>query len=134
MAIQSGRKRVAEKEWLGHSVPGGPAISSDNADAIVGSGIAIRQVVGALDWVLDMNLDFHKHLVATGIAHDLTVVPDVGHSVMPLFGDLNGDRSVDGADLGILLNDWGGSGPGDLNDDGTVDGADLGLLLNAWTG
>ncbi len=47
--------------------------------------------------------------------------------------DINGDGVVDGADLGILLNGWGGDGVGDLNDDGVVDGADLGLLLNAWT-
>ncbi len=47
-------------------------------------------------------------------------------------GDLNGDGIVDGADLGILLNNWGGDGPGDLNGDGIVDGADLGILLNNW--
>lgn len=47
-------------------------------------------------------------------------------------GDLNGDDVVDGADLGVLLASWGGSGDGDLNDDGVVDGADLGLLLSAW--
>ena len=39
---------------------------------------------------------------------------------------------VDGADLGLLLGDWGGTGAGDLNGDGTIDGADLGLLLGAW--
>ncbi|MCA9286406.1 MAG: hypothetical protein KDA22_14365 [Phycisphaerales bacterium] len=49
-------------------------------------------------------------------------------------GDLNHDESVDGADIGILLGDWG---PGqtncsDLNGDGGVDGADLGLLLANW--
>jgi len=47
-------------------------------------------------------------------------------------GDLNGDGIVDGADLGILLSNWGGKGVGDLNDDGIVDGADLGVLLNNW--
>ena len=50
--------------------------------------------------------------------------------------DLNGDGTVDGADLGLLLGAWGpcpGSPcPADLNGDGTVDGADLGLLLGAW--
>jgi hypothetical protein len=46
--------------------------------------------------------------------------------------DLNGDGVVDGADLGLLLGAWGGSGPADLNGDGVVDGADLGLLLGAW--
>lgn len=46
--------------------------------------------------------------------------------------DLNGDGVVDGADLGLLLGAWGGSGLGDINGDGVVDGADLGLLLGAW--
>ncbi len=48
--------------------------------------------------------------------------------------DLNGDGTVDGADLGVLLGHWGLSGgvSGDLNGDGTVDGADLGTLLGAW--
>jgi hypothetical protein len=47
-------------------------------------------------------------------------------------GDLNGDGTVDGADLGLLLGAWGGPGAADLNGSGSVDGADLGLLLGAW--
>jgi hypothetical protein len=48
-------------------------------------------------------------------------------------GDLNGDGSVDGIDLGILLGSWGGpAGPADLNGDGSVDGVDLGILLGNW--
>jgi len=47
--------------------------------------------------------------------------------------DLNGDGVVDGADLGILLKNWGGRGLGDLNDDGVVDGSDLGILLEHWS-
>ena len=46
--------------------------------------------------------------------------------------DLNGDGLVDGADLGILLTQWGFDGGADFNDDGIVDGADLGLLLTGW--
>ena len=45
--------------------------------------------------------------------------------------DLNGDGIVNGADLTILLGDWGGSAA-DLNGDGTVDGADLTVLLGSW--
>ena len=45
--------------------------------------------------------------------------------------DLNNDRTVDGADLGLLLGDWG-SRLSDLNRDGITDGADLALLLGAW--
>jgi len=52
----------------------------------------------------------------------------------PVFGDLDGDGVVDGADLGLLLVYFGTAEPlADLNDDGVVDGSDLGLLLVAWT-
>ena len=46
--------------------------------------------------------------------------------------DLNGDGSVDGQDLGVMLGNWGNPGTGDLNQDGAVDGQDLGMLLGAW--
>jgi hypothetical protein len=36
---------------------------------------------------------------------------------------------LDGADIGLLLAQWGAPGSGDLNCDGIVDGADVGLLL-----
>jgi len=51
----------------------------------------------------------------------------------PPAADLDGDGDVDGADLGLLLLAWEGSGAADLNGNGIVDGADLGLLLLAWT-
>ena len=54
-----------------------------------------------------------------------------------VFGDLNGDAMVNGADLGLMLAAWGtcsGDCPADLNGNGVVDGADLGLMLSAWTG
>ncbi|MFO0872411.1 MAG: hypothetical protein U0575_00380 [Phycisphaerales bacterium] len=44
-------------------------------------------------------------------------------------GDLNADGTIDGADIGLLLAQWGAPGSGDLNCDGIVDGADVGLLL-----
>ena len=50
-------------------------------------------------------------------------------------GDLNGDRCVDQADLGILLADWGCTGgncPGDCDADGDTDSDDLGTLLAHW--
>jgi hypothetical protein len=40
---------------------------------------------------------------------------------------------IDGADLVLLLGNWGGIGIGDINDDGIVDGMDLALLLTDWT-
>ncbi len=57
---------------------------------------------------------------------------NVPSALPPVFGDLNGDGVVDGADLGIMLGGWGAPGVSDLNGDGITDGADLGLLLGAW--
>ncbi|HMN95261.1 MAG TPA: hypothetical protein PKC43_03490 [Phycisphaerales bacterium] len=50
----------------------------------------------------------------------------------PCPADLDGDGVVNGADLGILLGNWGVGGLGDLDGNGVVDGADLGLLLGSW--
>jgi len=52
--------------------------------------------------------------------------------------DLDGDGSVGGADLAILLAAWGGcppkgACPADLDGDGTVGGADLAVLLADWS-
>ena len=47
-------------------------------------------------------------------------------------GDLDGTHTVDGADLGMLLANWNGSGVGDLNLSGVIDGVDIGIVLAAW--
>lgn len=47
-------------------------------------------------------------------------------------GDINGDGVVNGTDLLLLLNQFGGPGNADLNGDGVVNGTDLLLLLNAF--
>jgi hypothetical protein len=54
-------------------------------------------------------------------------------------GDLTNDRTIDGADLGVLLSKWGAYIPSgsleayiDLNGDSIVNGADLGVLLSKW--
>jgi hypothetical protein len=53
----------------------------------------------------------------------------------PCPGDLNADRTLDGGDIGILLDQWGPATPlsiADINRDGVVNGADLGLVLTNW--
>jgi predicted outer membrane repeat protein len=55
----------------------------------------------------------------------------------PIEGDLNCDGIVDGADLLILLSQWGKCAdpadcPADLDGNGTVDGGDLLILLANW--
>ncbi len=46
--------------------------------------------------------------------------------------DFNHDEHVDGADLAVLLGQWGTAGSADLDGSGTVDGADLAIFLGAW--
>ncbi len=62
------------------------------------------------------------------------IIPAAGEVTCPTPNpnDLNNDGLVDGADLGILLGNWGGAGAGDIDGSGTVDGADLGILLGGW--
>ncbi len=48
--------------------------------------------------------------------------------------DLDGDGRVNGADLGLLISQWGGPGSADFSGNGTVDGADLGVMIAEWTG
>jgi hypothetical protein len=47
--------------------------------------------------------------------------------------DLNGDGTVGGPDLAIVLGAWGSDDDApDFNDDGVVGGADLAVVLGAW--
>ena len=62
---------------------------------------------------------------ASGWMHGGTLPPD---------SDLDGNGTVDGADLTILLSQWGvQSGSADLDGNGIVDGSDLAILLGDWT-
>ena len=62
----------------------------------------------------------------------LPVVAD--YAVIALPGDANGDGTVNGADLNIVLSNFNQTGAdwahGDFNGDGTVNGADLNVVLS----
>lgn len=55
-------------------------------------------------------------------------------SQLPCPGDLNNDRSVNGADLGSMLSQWGQCGGcnADLDRNGSVEGGDIAVLLSGW--
>jgi hypothetical protein len=62
-------------------------------------------------------------------------IPDVCQQPTCRDADLFRDLNVNGADLGILLSQWGPNAQftvSDINKDGSVNGADLGLLLSFW--
>ena len=46
--------------------------------------------------------------------------------------DLDCNGVVNGADLALLLSNWGAAGTGDIDDNGIVNGADLAQLLSNW--
>jgi hypothetical protein len=76
--------------------------------------VRVRVPVGAMQ---SAEIDGFSDVAATGMA-----------------GDLDGNGSIDGADLGILLSAFGTAEPSaDLDGNGSVDGGDLGALLAAWS-
>ncbi len=56
------------------------------------------------------------------------------HGGTVVSADLDGDGSVGGSDLAIMLSAWGSCGgcPADLDGDGSVGGGDLAILLASW--
>jgi hypothetical protein len=59
----------------------------------------------------------------------------IERDALPCVADLNGDSTVDGADLATLLSAFGqppGDSSADIDGNGMVDGFDLARLLAAW--
>jgi hypothetical protein len=106
------------------------APSADLAGASSGTAIALR-----LRSDCDANgIDDLCDIAAGAADLDGNSVPD---ACEPAAGpDLDGDGSVGGPDLAILLGAWGACGgcPADLDADGLVGATDLATLLAAWTG
>jgi hypothetical protein len=68
--------------------------------------------------------EWSSTIIAVGEPSGCTATPDI-----------DGNASVNGADLAALLSEWNqNGGPADLNCDGIVNGADLTEMLSAWTG
>jgi len=98
----------------------------ENVAGASGGGIYVHNVgVSATirDSIVCQNLPNNQ----TGSTFD-----DGGNNLCNCLGDLNHDGFVNGADLGIVLGEWGVSTIADLNNDGLVTGADIGRLLGAW--
>ena len=68
------------------------------------------------------------------LALAVLAAPSAAHAQSACDADTNDDGTVDSADLGTLLSEWGPckACAADLNDDNQVDSADLGALLSLW--
>jgi hypothetical protein len=91
------------------------------------------------EWSADCNsdgvVDYGQILQGQLADTNADGIPDVCQQPTCEDADLFRDFDVNGADLGILLSQWGPNTPltvSDINGDGVVSGADLGLLLSFW--
>jgi opacity protein-like surface antigen len=92
-----------------------------------------------VEWSADCNddgiVDYGQ--ILQGQLADLNAdgVPDICQQPTCHDADLYANNRIDGADLGILLSEWGPVTPStnsDINKDGFVNGADLGIMLSFW--
>jgi len=73
-----------------------------------------------------------KHKVYINPGHFLALPPDGHFDIKPLKGDVNGDGSVDVADISSVISvmaDNGQWSTADVNEDGTVDVADISAII-----
>jgi len=92
-----------------------------------------------IEWDADCNNDGivdYGQIVSAQLADaNSDGIPDICQQPTCRDADLFRNGVINGADLGILLSQWGPAPSGtvsDVNRDGQVNGADLGFVLNAW--
>lgn len=107
------------------------SVGSSQPTLVAGTGCICGNRLTAGTYLVD--LDFGVVLEGDSASAGRSIDWRLELSASPfLMGDLDGDGTVDGNDLGIMLGAWGGGGPADLNRDGVVDADDLGTLLSGW--
>ena len=104
----------------------------DNGDSTVGD-MVLDGIPGTIDPAKLPTGIYSVVLMTTVVLDDASMSGTYKPGGDGVLGDLNSDGLCNGADLGLLLSQWGGSGTADFDGDGTVAGADLGLLLSYWT-
>jgi hypothetical protein len=121
--------------FLGDSVPNGDSMRRINVTATVQAwangvpnfGFAILpEIISGNDDGIEIRSSENGNMI-------LRPRLEVTYVVVPTGGpDLDGNGSVGGSDLAVLLGAWGGTGSADLDGNGVVDGADLAQLLGSW--
>jgi len=128
-------------DLLLHRVEGSellPLIGDAGLDAFGSGNVTSESAVDNVELLVVRDLAAGNYVIEARRAAGATdrevaiawIMPETEKPLRP--ADLNGDGVVNGADLGILLANWGNAGVGDITGDGLVDGADLGLLLADW--
>lgn len=129
-------------EWVAGGLASASGTLSDSSAGTLSGRVSLSAGTLTLDQLATPSQTVvvdPSQLPAGVTALTVTVIPTLTATVMkgPLVallpGDLNFNGAVNGADMGLLLGDWGGS-QSDLTGDGVVDGADLGVVIGGWTG
>lgn len=133
------------------SPPGMPntfALALNDAEIVAGQASAQEAPWTGVIWIAgNVFLVSDLPLVGGGFVSDVTELNDVGQllrggSALILTpnltspADLDGDCSVNGADVAKLLAEWGPRewSVADVNGDGAVNGFDLAIVLGEWSG
>jgi predicted outer membrane repeat protein len=89
--------------------------------------------------VVEFSADCNGNGIVDVLETTSGTAPDINRNNVPdtceCIGDIYANGVIDGGDLGVLLSEWGLSGPSvgsDLDADGTVSGSDLTILLSSW--
>lgn len=107
-------------------VPPSTSVLGQGVSFVASATIAIPANATAGDQVLLSARNASDHATRTYVALMLQPTPARNPA------DLDGNGTVDAADLAVLLGAWGSGGPADLDGSGTVDASDLAVLLGAW--
>ena len=120
-----------------HAHPTAPAGCLD--DCPWGGWSSINVPWAVIEWSADCNsdgvVDYGQILAGQLSDSNGNGIPDMCDQPTCHNADLYPNNRIDGADLGILLSEWGPVTPSthsDINHDNQVDGADLGFLLANW--
>jgi hypothetical protein len=119
--------------WLcqGVGVSGGYMdIGGNSTGCVTDADCNSNTLTDAFDCILGTAADTNRDLVPDTC--QCGTIPSLPGCCL---GDLNHDAEVGGADIGLLLSNWGPCGSAclyDLNNDDKVNGGDLGLLLSGW--
>ncbi|MBL9149722.1 MAG: hypothetical protein JNM94_13615 [Phycisphaerae bacterium] len=130
----------AQDQLEGASVPN-PCPTIDTA-GVIAKAMLVRDLLSELSLTLAAliadeevtaeELAIAQEEIGTTTAAALVLLELMAQDASPCPPDLNGDGTVDGADLAVILGNWGSAGFGDLDESGAVDGGDLALILGAW--